>query len=223
MQFCCAGDVMNPRSAFLMCIFASLGGACTTASGPPRSQWSTTLTAAEIPDGSKGLLAGARALEQTGHCPRAKVVYARYAEAVRLVDRNAADQALAAAAACSVDEDLRAVTLDIALHDDPGAVAAADQAASAGATSPWLDYYRAVALADMRHTEEAVAAFRTAEQRLGNDFRARSIAIYGRARALDDASRCTDASRAYEEYGNAVRASDPAAAEVARKVSAHCR
>jgi hypothetical protein len=212
---------MNARSAFLVCILASLGGGCATASPPPQS--STTLTAAPIIPASLNLLMGARALEHAGRCPQAKVVYARYAETVQPIDPRGAEQALAAAARCVADTDLRAVTRDIALHDDPSAVAAADQAASSGTTSPWLDYYRAVALADMGHTDEAVAAYRTAEQRLATDRWARSIAIYGRARALDDASRCAEASQAYEEYSDAVRPVDPRAADVALKVAAGCR
>lgn len=120
------------------------------------------------------------------------------------------------------DAPLRAVVDGILFHDDAEAVAAADRAAEAGPTSPWVDYYRAVALADLKRTGDAVSAFEGAERRFPDNAWARSIAIYGRARALDDGHRCADAVAAYKEYADAVRGTDPWSADMALRIGAQC-
>ena len=145
---------------------------------------------------------------------------------VRQTDPASAQMALSYASLCTEhtvpDPALDTVVADVFSHNDADAVAVADRAALAGKTSPWMDYNRAVALADMRRTQEAVEGFKKAEQRF-TDSRGRGIAIYGRARALHDAYRCGEAKRAYEEYAALVRPNDPASADMALEYSTQCQ
>jgi tetratricopeptide (TPR) repeat protein len=90
--------------------------------------------------------------------------------------------------------------------------------------SPWAHYDRAVALHHLGHTEAAVEEYRMAEARFGDRAQwGKSIAIYGRARALDDAGRCVEAGQAYGEFAAFVRSSDPAAAAMAKKYAEKCQ
>jgi hypothetical protein len=134
----------------------------------------------------------------------------------------AAPPHLALGSAGPDDTALRAVVDGILFHNDAEAVAAADRAAESGPTSPWVDYYRAVALADLKRTGDAVSAFEAAERRFPDNAWARSIAIYGRARALDDAHRCADAVTGYREYADAMRTTDPWSADLALRIGAEC-
>jgi tetratricopeptide (TPR) repeat protein len=85
-------------------------------------------------------------------------------------------------------------------------------------------YQRAVALAGLGETDDAVNAFREAESRFSTaDLFGRSIAVYGRARAFDQAGRCEDARKTYREYAALVRAADPAGAELALRYARSCR
>jgi hypothetical protein len=106
------------------------------------------------------------------------------------------------------------------------ALALADVALQSPSASPWLEYDRGEALAGLGRTDEAVAAFHKAEARFrveSEDRAGESAAMWGRARALGDAGRCAEARQAFDEYAAFVRASDPAAAELAAVRSGECR
>jgi Flp pilus assembly protein TadD len=92
-------------------------------------------------------------------------------------------------------------------------------------TGAWLDYDRGSAFTGLGRTDEAVETFRRAELRFaqtGNDA-GRSASMFGRARALDEAGRCSEARSAYQEFQNFVRLSDPLAAEMAASYAGMCR
>lgn len=92
----------------------------------------------------------------------------------------------------------------------------AEAAILASPNSPWPYYNRAVALRHLNRPDDAVAAFRDAEARFGEREQwGKSIAIYGRARVLDDANRCVEARDAYGQYAKFVAPSNPKAANQA--------
>jgi tetratricopeptide (TPR) repeat protein len=176
----------------------------------------------------------ARALDDVGRCAEARAAYAQYAAFVRSFDPPAAEMAEAYAKECREaetslgDTTTSNVTSMIIGRDYKGALAAAAEAErSKEPRSPWLDYDRAVALARLGRTDEALLAFRKVEQQLAetptsNSWWGRSIAIYGRARALTDAGRCREAKRAYEDYAAFVRATNPQDADMALAIAKNC-
>jgi tetratricopeptide (TPR) repeat protein len=115
----------------------------------------------------------------------------------------------------------------LAALDYPRALGVAEAALSAAASpSPWLDYDRGEALAGLGRTDEAVAAFNAAEKRFRGDRRnprGAWAALWGRARALAEAGRCSEARQAYAEYSALVRATASTAADMADALSAECR
>jgi tetratricopeptide (TPR) repeat protein len=116
----------------------------------------------------------------------------------------------------------RAAAAEIAGNSQE-ALRLADQAVAADVTNPWAHYDRAAALGQLGQTDRAVTAFRTAEQRFSpSDRWARSIAIYGRAHALDQARRCGDAKSAFAEYASFVEKDDPRSAALARDYAQQC-
>jgi hypothetical protein len=121
------------------------------------------------------------------------------------------------------DPALRAVVKDVSFHFDAEAVEVADYALASGSTNPWMDYYRAVALADLHRTNDAVEGFKKAELQFDHGVRERSISIYGRARALNDAYRCKEAAGAYQDYADFVRPTDPRSADMALRIAADCK
>jgi tetratricopeptide (TPR) repeat protein len=103
------------------------------------------------------------------------------------------------------------------------ALVLADSALAADARNPWAYYDRAAALARLGQTDEAVQSFRVAEQQFAPDDRwARSLAIYGRAHALEEALRCPEAKAAYGEYASFVEKDDPRSAALARRYANEC-
>jgi hypothetical protein len=85
--------------------------------------------------------------------------------------------------------------------DPRRALSLADAAVSEAPDQPWPRYHRALALKSLGETDEAVTAYREAEERFPiGDPRGRQLAIYGRARALDDAGRCDEAKAAYDDH-----------------------
>jgi len=103
------------------------------------------------------------------------------------------------------------------------AVQLADEAMAKEPRDPWPYYDKASALAQMGRTNEAVAYFQQAEKRFANvDRWGQSVAIYGRAHALNEARRCDEARVAYREYAALVDKSDPASAEMARRYADEC-
>jgi tetratricopeptide (TPR) repeat protein len=108
---------------------------------------------------------------------------------LRSADMNVTEDAPASAALRSGDA-RRALSL-------------ADAAVSEAPNQPWPRYHRALALKSLGETDEAVKAYREAEERFfADDPRGRQLAIYGRARALDDAGRCDEAKAAYDDHAS---------------------
>jgi len=104
------------------------------------------------------------------------------------------------------------------------AVALADQAIRADGHNPWPHYNKGMALAELGETDAAIASLYAAEQRfVPADRWGKSIAIYGRAHALSQAGRCTEAVQAFAEYASFVGKDDPQAAYLARRYAMDCK
>ncbi|MGO8996240.1 MAG: tetratricopeptide repeat protein [Polyangiaceae bacterium] len=175
--------------------------------------------------GGKGeaisLYGRAHALASVGRCREAKTAYEEYASFVRSDSPAKAEMALRYAGDCIEmlvsDPMTEAVAVAVVAGDYARAVSLSPEGGNA-----WLDYDRAVAFAALRRTDDAVASFRSAEREFG-DLQERSIAVYGRARALNDALRCTEARQAYDEYAALVGATNPRDAEMAQTYARDCR
>ena len=99
----------------------------------------------------------------------------------------------------------------------------AEEAIKADPKDPWGHYDRADALNATRETDQAVPAFRQAEQLFPeNDIWGRSVAIWGQANAYNQAGRCQEAAPIYERYAVYVEKVDPEAAALARQYAIHC-
>jgi hypothetical protein len=84
-------------------------------------------------------------------------------------------------------------------------------------------YQSAVAESREGRVDEAVLAYRQAEVGFGSSRPlAKSLAIYGRARVLDGAGRCSEAAAAYEEYATFVDSFDPTSAAMALSIRDKC-
>jgi Flp pilus assembly protein TadD len=102
------------------------------------------------------------------------------------------------------------------------AVARADRAVLLDPNDPSAHLTRASALAGAGETNEALRAYARAEELYQNDVHGRSLAVYGRARALDAARRCDEARAAYDQYAALVRAFDEASATMATEYATNC-
>jgi hypothetical protein len=111
------------------------------------------------------------------------------------------------------------------MRGDPrSALQLADQAIRADARNPWPYYDKGMALAEMGETDGAIAALYAAEQHfVPSDRWGKSVAIYGRAHALSQAGRCTEAVQAFAEYARFVEHDDPRGATLARNYALDCR
>jgi tetratricopeptide (TPR) repeat protein len=99
----------------------------------------------------------------------------------------------------------------------------AERAIAADPRNPWGYYDKADALGLLNRVDEAVAAYREAEQRFSAADRwGRSIAIYGRANVLHQAGRCDEAAIAFDEYAAFVETEDPGSADMAVRYSIAC-
>ncbi len=87
----------------------------------------------------------------------------------------------------------------------------------------WAYYARANALSSLGKTESAVEDYDSAIALSGKDVWGRSVAIYGRARALDAADRCAEATQSYQEYARLVAPFEPKLAANARQYSGYCK
>jgi len=180
----------------------------------------------------------ARALDDVGRCAEARAAYAEFAAFVQSSDPRAADMAGTYATECREaqtaigDTSTSKATSLIIGRDYAAALTAIDEAARSKevaneASSPWLDYNRAIALSNLGRTDEAVQAFKKVEQQFAetkasNTRWGTAIAIYGRARALSNAGRCREAKTAYEEYAAYVRPNDPKDADMALAIAKNC-
>jgi tetratricopeptide (TPR) repeat protein len=169
----------------------------------------------------------ARALDDAGRCSDARAAYEQYAALVRDHDAARADAAMDVAKQCQPraprDPLSTQVAQAVTAQQWDRAIALSGTATAEEAKDPWLQYQRALALAGLRRTDEAVAAFELAAASFPkDDVRGRSVAIYGKARALVDAGRCESAGRAYEEYARLVKTTDPNGAQLAREYARDC-
>ncbi len=99
----------------------------------------------------------------------------------------------------------------------------ADAAIKANRKDGWAHYDRAEALQEMNRIAEAVVAYREAERDFGaGEAWAKSVAIYGEARALAQGGLCADARAEYERYASFVQRSDPKSADIARRYAKDC-
>lgn len=95
---------------------------------------------------------------------------------------------------------------------------------SASPETPWDYYDRAVTLHHRGQTDAAVDAYREAEAHFSEADRwGKSISIYGRARALDDAGRCGEARATYADFASFVRDTAPEAAQMAVRYGKECQ
>lgn len=187
----------------------------------------------------------ARALDEAGRCTEAAAAYEEFAALVETSEPRAASTARSYARECGqahlrgADATASEMSSAVVDGDYSRALRKADLAAAVGGSvdlapqSAWVDYNRGVALSEIGRTDDAVRAFEAAEARFASDEGAlrsgkssasrwgKSIAVYGRARALDNAGRCLEASKAYREY--ATLAPARAQAEVAIATSNKCR
>jgi tetratricopeptide (TPR) repeat protein len=159
---------------------------------------------------ARAIYGRARALTDAGRCAEARIAYQEYADFARAFDAVSADRALAYARDC---REARSPAGERAASEAASALIGGDYrgalevagAVPASQVSPWLEYDRAVALGELGRTDEAVAAFASAEARFGDDETSRhgrAVAIYGRARVLAKAGRCPEARRACAEYSS---------------------
>jgi tetratricopeptide (TPR) repeat protein len=164
----------------------------------------------------------AHALASAGRCRDASAAYQEYATFVRREAPQKADMALQYAKDCieplPVDPVAEAAASAVVAGNYAGALAMTPKGGSA-----WVEYDRAVAFDALHRTDDAVASFQRAELAFGDAARwERSIAVYGRARALANGFRCVGATRAYDEYAALVRATNPRDAELATTYARDC-
>jgi tetratricopeptide (TPR) repeat protein len=172
----------------------------------------------------------ARALDDVGRCDDAARAYEQYASFVRSVDPPSAERALAYSKTCRParpvigDDAMSEMVTAIVGGDFAGALGHADHVGVAARDSGWLDYNRAIALAGLSRTDEAVSAYRAAEDRFGTVApHGREIALYGRARALADAGRCNEARHVFEDYAELVRKTAPEDVRMAARSARSCK
>lgn len=176
----------------------------------------------------------ARAFDDVGRCEEAKAAYREYAAFVRAKDPRAADLALAYAGQCQASSPIE-LPGDPVLTEMANALAAGryeqvvaikERTLGARLTSPWVDYDLGAALTGLGQTDAAVEAYKRAEQKFGDDpgnLHGRSVALWGRARALEIAQRCVEAKTAYDAYAVLVGATDPSSARLAVLRGRQCK
>lgn len=203
----------------------------------------THFSANDIWARSVAIYGRARALEQALRCTEAQRAYRQYVELVEgrssgaptvtrvrptcwVAARKAAERKRLAPQA-HVDLSNRRKTrasqlttgADEALirGDDSEAIRLSTAALREDPGNGWAYYARAAALADQGKFDRAVSDFHAAEASFRPDeVWARSVAIYGRAHALEQAQRCAEADRAYRQYAALVQRVSPATTVVAR-------
>ncbi len=191
------------KTLFVSLVLAS---ACATASPQPLPLTSVEMQpragAFDAPRAHALLLwHQARDLELMGRCDEAAIAYTRYADYVRPMDARSAELAAKYSGLCPPRAELDAALSEalVAIHGGRPREALALLDADTH-ESPWRDYARGVALADLRRAGDAARAFDDAAHGFGPDVNHRAMAIYGKARAYHDALQCVDATAAYEQY-----------------------
>ena len=117
----------------------------------------------------------------------------------------------------------RAASAEMA-GDPQDALKLAEKTIAANPRDPWGYYDKAIALAHLTRVDEALQAYSAAEGFFApSDLWGRSIAIYGRAHALEQAGRCAEAKSEFERYAAFVRERDPKSADMAMRYAADCR
>src|SRR5690606_37066369 len=122
----------------------------------------------------------ARALADAGRCEEADAAYREYAGLVAGSDPTSVRLAYEYAKHCRpvdpalTDPAMTRLTSAVIARDWEAALAAADAAGAAARGSGWIDYNRAIALQGLGRTDEAVAAYRVAEEKFGANTRARA-------------------------------------------------
>lgn len=138
----------------------------------------------------------ANSLLEARPCRDASAQYQRYASLVEHIDPAAAAMG-------------RAFAKKQCMTPAPSPYAQTDPA--------WDSYRRGDQLLAARQFDEAVAAYREAEQRMPQaNVWGRSIAIWGQANALKEAGRCREASPIYLRYAQVVQETDAAGAALGR-------
>jgi tetratricopeptide (TPR) repeat protein len=108
--------------------------------------------------------------------------------------------------------------------DSLEALARADEAIRVDPKSGWAHYNRAAALAGLKRTDEAVAAYDEALAKFpAGDARSRSLALWGKAHTLYRVGRCSEASQAFGEYSKVIGSSDPHGTALASERATTCR
>ena len=110
----------------------------------------------------------------------------------------------------------------LVVGDYARAIELANRATALEPSDPWPYYDRASALVALNRTDEAIATFRQAEARFGDDRWGRSIAIWGRARAHQLAGNCAEAAQMFQEYVAFVHDSDSRGAVPASRFAREC-
>jgi tetratricopeptide (TPR) repeat protein len=116
----------------------------------------------------------------------------------------------------------QSVEADVA-GDHDKALKLADDAIKSDSKNAWARYDRGDALSTLRRPDDAIVAFREAEQRFSKaEVWGKSIAIWGQANVLIQVGRCAEASPIFERYASLVEKLDKGAAELAREYSRRC-
>lgn len=111
----------------------------------------------------------------------------------------------------------RSVQTELA-GDHEKALQLANDAIKADPNNPWGRYAGGDALGSLQRIDDAVSAFREAEDHFSDaEIWGKSIAIWGQANALRQVGRCPDAAPIYERYATFVEKLDKDAAGLARK------
>jgi Flp pilus assembly protein TadD len=107
--------------------------------------------------------------------------------------------------------------------DNLEALSRADEALRSDPKSGWGHYNRAAALAALKRTDEALAAYdQAAAHFAANDTRGRSLALWGKAHVLYRSGRCDEAARAFGDYAKLVGTSDPQSTNLASERASSC-
>lgn len=107
--------------------------------------------------------------------------------------------------------------------DHDKALQLANEAIRADSKEPWGHYTRGDALASLHRVDDAVEAFRQAEQRFSQaDSWGKSVAIWAQANAFMQVGRFQEASAIFERYVSLLERVDKDATMLARKYEEYC-